>query len=94
MQPQKSQQPPAMNSENQEKMLSVSGKKKCSHCGDELGRPEESAIENITFHFIKSIFLKNHLKSTDTEIFLLSRAFLQFEQFYRIKRLLNKFELI
>lgn len=24
--------------ENQEKMLSVSGKKKCSHCGEELGK--------------------------------------------------------
>lgn len=37
MQPQKPQQPPPINQENQEKMLSVSGKKKCSHCGDELG---------------------------------------------------------
>ena len=26
------------NVESQEKMLSVSGKKKCSHCGDELGK--------------------------------------------------------
>lgn len=24
--------------ESQEKILSVSGKKKCSHCGDELGK--------------------------------------------------------
>lgn len=37
MQPQKTNQ--SSNSvESQEKMLSVSGKKKCSHCGDELGR--------------------------------------------------------
>lgn len=37
LQQQKPQQPPPINPENQEKMLSVSGKKKCSHCGDELG---------------------------------------------------------
>lgn len=36
--PQKTQHAPvANNSGNQEKMLSVSGKKKCSHCGEELG---------------------------------------------------------
>lgn len=38
LQSQKTQHAPIANSSgNQEKMLSVSGKKKCSHCGDELG---------------------------------------------------------
>lgn len=38
MQSQKTQNTPtASNNGNQEKMLSVSGKKKCSHCGEELG---------------------------------------------------------
>lgn len=38
LQSQKTQHAPiANNNGNQEKMLSVSGKKKCSHCGEELG---------------------------------------------------------
>lgn len=38
LQSQKTQHAPIANSNgNQEKMLSVSGKKKCSHCGEELG---------------------------------------------------------
>lgn len=38
LQSQKPQHTPiANNNGNQEKMLSVSGKKKCSHCGEELG---------------------------------------------------------
>lgn len=39
--PQKTQHAP---SANQEKMLSVSGKKKCSHCGEELGNLEYHAL--------------------------------------------------
>lgn len=39
IQSQKTQHAPvANNNGNQEKMLSVSGKKKCSHCGEELGK--------------------------------------------------------
>lgn len=39
VQSQKTQHAPiaSNNNGNQEKMLSVSGKKKCSHCGEELG---------------------------------------------------------
>ncbi|XP_043506385.1 LIM domain only protein 7 isoform X3 [Frieseomelitta varia] len=56
MQPQKPQQPPAMNSENQEKMLSVSGKKKCSHCGDELGRGAAMIIESLRLFYHMECF--------------------------------------
>lgn len=43
--PQKTQHTPVVhNSGNQEKMLSVSGKKKCSHCGEELGNRLGSRI--------------------------------------------------
>lgn len=37
--------------ENQEKMLSVSGKKKCSHCGDELGRGAAMIIESLRLFY-------------------------------------------
>jgi len=37
LQSQKTQHAPIASNGNQEKMLSVSGKKKCSHCGEELG---------------------------------------------------------
>lgn len=41
--PQKTQHAPvASNGGSQEKMLSVSGKKKCSHCGEELGNRVET----------------------------------------------------
>lgn len=41
--PQKTQHAPvASNGGSQEKMLSVSGKKKCSHCGEELGNRAET----------------------------------------------------
>lgn len=36
--------------ESQEKILSVSGKKKCSHCGDELGK-----IFFLSFNFFLNI---------------------------------------
>ncbi|XP_030081607.1 LIM domain only protein 7 isoform X2 [Drosophila hydei] len=39
------------NSSNQEKMLSVSGKKKCSHCGDELGRGAAMIIESLLLFY-------------------------------------------
>lgn len=44
MQSQKTQHAPiaSNNNGNQEKMLSVSGKKKCSHCGEELGNRTDS----------------------------------------------------
>ncbi|XP_012148464.2 smallish isoform X1 [Megachile rotundata] len=53
---QKSQQPPPMNTENQEKMLSVSGKKKCSHCGDELGRGAAMIIESLRLFYHMECF--------------------------------------
>ncbi|XP_033203094.2 smallish isoform X3 [Bombus vancouverensis nearcticus] len=56
MQPQKPQQPPAINNENQEKMLSVSGKKKCSHCGDELGRGAAMIIESLRLFYHMECF--------------------------------------
>nr|XP_018909798.1 PREDICTED: LIM domain only protein 7 [Bemisia tabaci] len=40
------------NSDNhQEKILSVSGKKKCSHCGDELGRGAAMVIESLRLFY-------------------------------------------
>lgn len=46
LQPQKTQHAPVANNNNnggnQEKMLSVSGKKKCSHCREELGNRTET----------------------------------------------------
>lgn len=43
--PQKTQPAPIThNGGNQEKMLSVSGKKKCSHCGEELGNRVNSCV--------------------------------------------------
>ncbi|CAL7945955.1 unnamed protein product [Xylocopa violacea] len=56
MQPQKPQPPPPMNTENQEKMLSVSGKKKCSHCGDELGRGAAMIIESLRLFYHMECF--------------------------------------
>ncbi|XP_064556572.1 uncharacterized protein smash isoform X2 [Drosophila montana] len=38
-------------SSNQEKVLSVSGKKKCSHCGDELGRGAAMIIESLLLFY-------------------------------------------
>ncbi|XP_054270067.1 uncharacterized protein LOC128991302 isoform X2 [Macrosteles quadrilineatus] len=37
--------------ESQEKMLSVSGKKKCSHCGEELGRGAAMIIESLRLFY-------------------------------------------
>ncbi|XP_076244522.1 smallish isoform X3 [Calliopsis andreniformis] len=56
LQPQKPQQPPPINPENQEKMLSVSGKKKCSHCGDELGRGAAMIIESLRLFYHMECF--------------------------------------
>ncbi|XP_043257761.1 LIM domain only protein 7-like isoform X4 [Colletes gigas] len=56
LQQQKPQQPPPMNPENQEKMLSVSGKKKCSHCGDELGRGAAMIIESLRLFYHMECF--------------------------------------
>ncbi|EDW34602.1 GL22333 [Drosophila persimilis] len=39
------------NSGSQEKVLSVSGKKKCSHCGDELGRGAAMIIESLLLFY-------------------------------------------
>ncbi|XP_061393753.1 uncharacterized protein LOC133329279 [Musca vetustissima] len=39
------------NSQNQDKVLSVSGKKKCSHCGDELGRGAAMIIESLLLFY-------------------------------------------
>ncbi|XP_063225788.1 uncharacterized protein LOC134532816 isoform X3 [Bacillus rossius redtenbacheri] len=38
-------------SDSQEKMLSVSGKKKCSHCGEELGRGAAMIIESLRLFY-------------------------------------------
>ncbi|XP_076178818.1 smallish isoform X4 [Ptiloglossa arizonensis] len=56
LQQQKPQQPPPINPENQEKMLSVSGKKKCSHCGDELGRGAAMIIESLRLFYHMECF--------------------------------------
>lgn len=54
LQSQKTQHVPvANNNGNQEKMLSVSGKKKCSHCGEELGNRASS--KNFFYHIILNI---------------------------------------
>ncbi|XP_023248467.1 formin-J-like [Copidosoma floridanum] len=44
------------NTETQEKMLSVSGKKKCSHCGDELGRGAAMIIESLRLFYHMECF--------------------------------------
>ncbi|KAJ8678754.1 hypothetical protein QAD02_014541 [Eretmocerus hayati] len=65
MQPHKMHQSPSNNngvsnnnnnSESQEKMLSVSGKKKCSHCGDELGRGAAMIIESLRLFYHMECF--------------------------------------
>nr|CAD7397661.1 unnamed protein product [Timema cristinae] len=42
---------PVAQVDNQEKMLSVSGKKKCSHCGEELGRGAAMIIESLRLFY-------------------------------------------
>lgn len=42
--------------DSQEKMLSVSGKKKCSHCGDELGRGAAMIIESLRLFYHMECF--------------------------------------
>ncbi|XP_032664814.1 platelet binding protein GspB isoform X3 [Odontomachus brunneus] len=55
--PQKTQHTPiASNGGNQEKMLSVSGKKKCSHCGEELGRGAAMIIESLRLFYHMECF--------------------------------------
>ncbi|XP_031782522.1 titin isoform X2 [Nasonia vitripennis] len=65
MQPHKVHQSPNNNNSNsssnnstesQEKMLSVSGKKKCSHCGDELGRGAAMIIESLRLFYHMECF--------------------------------------
>ncbi|XP_015594565.1 protein piccolo isoform X2 [Cephus cinctus] len=59
IQQQKAQQPttvPSNTAESQEKMLSVSGKKKCSHCGDELGRGAAMIIESLRLFYHMECF--------------------------------------
>ncbi|KYN28424.1 LIM domain only protein 7 [Trachymyrmex cornetzi] len=57
LQSQKTQHTPiANNSGNQEKMLSVSGKKKCSHCGEELGRGAAMIIESLRLFYHMECF--------------------------------------
>ncbi|XP_011302556.1 interaptin isoform X2 [Fopius arisanus] len=50
------QSPGASSVESQEKMLSVSGKKKCSHCGDELGRGAAMIIESLRLFYHMECF--------------------------------------
>ncbi|XP_020293927.1 uncharacterized protein LOC109859782 isoform X2 [Pseudomyrmex gracilis] len=57
VQSQKTQNAPtASNNGNQEKMLSVSGKKKCSHCGEELGRGAAMIIESLRLFYHMECF--------------------------------------
>ncbi|XP_015430121.1 PREDICTED: calponin homology domain-containing protein DDB_G0272472 isoform X2 [Dufourea novaeangliae] len=56
LQQQKPLQPSPINPDNQEKMLSVSGKKKCSHCGDELGRGAAMIIESLRLFYHMECF--------------------------------------
>ncbi|PSN31620.1 hypothetical protein C0J52_18041 [Blattella germanica] len=46
-----SNNPALSGAESQEKMLSVSGKKKCSHCGEELGRGAAMIIESLRLFY-------------------------------------------
>ncbi|KAL1131753.1 hypothetical protein AAG570_011366 [Ranatra chinensis] len=41
----------SQNDHHQEKMLSVSGKKRCSHCGEELGRGAAMIIESLRLFY-------------------------------------------
>ncbi|XP_015124520.1 trichohyalin isoform X3 [Diachasma alloeum] len=50
------QSPGPSSVESQEKMLSVSGKKKCSHCGDELGRGAAMIIESLRLFYHMECF--------------------------------------
>ncbi|XP_069698666.1 uncharacterized protein smash isoform X2 [Periplaneta americana] len=43
--------PALSGGDSQEKMLSVSGKKKCSHCGEELGRGAAMIIESLRLFY-------------------------------------------
>lgn len=57
LQSQKTQHTPiTSNNGNQEKMLSVSGKKKCSHCGEELGRGAAMIIESLRLFYHMECF--------------------------------------
>ncbi|XP_014488518.1 PREDICTED: uncharacterized protein LOC106751841 [Dinoponera quadriceps] len=54
---QKTQHAPVTNNGgSQEKMLSVSGKKKCSHCGEELGRGAAMIIESLRLFYHMECF--------------------------------------
>ncbi|XP_040563922.1 uncharacterized protein [Lepeophtheirus salmonis] len=44
-------QVPPRNMENPDRMLSVSGKKKCSHCREELGRGAAMIIESLRLYY-------------------------------------------
>ncbi|XP_055701163.1 LIM domain only protein 7 isoform X2 [Phlebotomus papatasi] len=44
-------QQPNLSPESQDKILSVSGRKKCSHCGEELGRGAAMIIESLRLFF-------------------------------------------
>lgn len=43
--------PPIQNDSAKDKMLSVSGKKRCSHCGEELGRGAAMIIESLQLFY-------------------------------------------
>ncbi|XP_054706455.1 LIM and calponin homology domains-containing protein 1-like isoform X2 [Uloborus diversus] len=43
--------PPAKPSRQQEHVLSVSGRKRCSHCGEELGRGAAMIIESLQLYY-------------------------------------------
>ncbi|XP_044574866.1 titin homolog isoform X3 [Cotesia glomerata] len=50
------QSPGTSSADSQEKLLSVSGKKKCSHCGDELGRGAAMIIESLRLFYHMECF--------------------------------------
>ncbi|CAG9828592.1 unnamed protein product [Diabrotica balteata] len=48
--------PPAMPKESQDRILSVSGKKKCSYCGNELGRGAAMIVESLGLFYHMDCF--------------------------------------
>ncbi|XP_028139118.1 uncharacterized protein LOC114333446 [Diabrotica virgifera virgifera] len=48
--------PPSMPKESQDRILSVSGKKKCSYCGNELGRGAAMIVESLGLFYHMDCF--------------------------------------
>lgn len=54
-----------VTSNQQEKMLSVSGKKKCSHCGEELGNDEPNYFGGRDLNFFSTVISLYRQRSCD-----------------------------